>query len=83
MKIYVVIFKDFIIIILYITKQALHLKKHKMKPTLVFKMDNKNVKKPVNLKNGVFLIYAPKKIMIEPMQFVTNDKKDTVTFLHK
>ena len=54
-----------------------------MKPTLVFKMDNKNVKKPVNLKNGVFLIYAPKKIMIEPMQFVTNDKKDTVPFLHK
>ena len=46
-------------------------------------MDKKNVKKPVNLKNGVLLIYAPKNIMIEPMQFVTNDKKDTVTFLPK
>ena len=32
-----------------------------MKPTLLFKTDNKNVKKPTDLKNGTFLIHAPKK----------------------
>ena len=50
-----------------------------MKPTLIFKTDNKNVKKPTNLKNGVFLIYAPKKFPYEPMQFVKNDTEVTVT----
>ena len=50
-----------------------------MKPTLIFKVDNKNVKKPTNLKNGVFLIYTPKKVTIKPMQFVRNDTEVTVT----
>ena len=38
-----------------------------MKPTLIFKRDNKNVKKPLVQKNGVFLIYAPRKIKIRPI----------------
>ena len=33
-----------------------------MKPTLTFARNTKNVKKPTYLKNGVFLIYAPRKI---------------------
>ena len=77
MKICVVIFKHFIIIIFNNTKQTLHLEK--TKPTLIFKTDNKNVKKPTNLRNGVFLTYAPKKNTIEPMQFVRNDMEVTVT----
>ena len=50
-----------------------------MKPTLIFKTDNKNVKKPTDVKNGVFLIYAPKKFTIKPMQFIRNDTEVTVT----
>ena len=49
-----------------------------MKPTLTFTRDTKQLKKPVYLKNGVFLIYAPKKIEISPMQFKRNDTKITV-----
>ena len=37
-----------------------------MKPTLIFKRDNKNVAKPLDLKNGVFLIYAPRKRKFPP-----------------
>ena len=37
-----------------------------MKPELIFKRDSKNVKRPLYLKNGVFLIYAPRKITAEP-----------------
>ena len=37
-----------------------------MKPELIFKRDSKNVKRPLYLKNGVFLIYAPRKIIAEP-----------------
>ena len=33
----------------------------------------------MHLKNGVFLIYAPRKIEISPMQFIRNDTKVTVT----
>ena len=50
-----------------------------MKPTLTFTRDAKNVKKPIYLKNCIFLIYAPKKIKISPMQFERNDTEITVT----
>ena len=50
-----------------------------MKPTLIFKTDNKNVKKPTNLKSRVFLIYPPKKKSIRPTQFIKNDTEVTVT----
>ena len=43
-----------------------------MKSELIFKRDTKNVKRPLYLKNGVFLIYAPRKNTIEPMQFKQN-----------
>ena len=36
---------------------------------IVFKRDSKNVKKPLHLKNVVFLFYAPRKIKISSMQF--------------
>ena len=57
---YIVVFKLFNIIIFNIAKSALHLEK--MKPTLTFTRDSKNTKKPLHMKNGVFLIYAPRKI---------------------
>ena len=44
MKIYVMIFQFFITIILEIAKQTLHLKN--MKLIVIFRKDNKNVKKP-------------------------------------
>ena len=50
-----------------------------MKPTLAFTRDSKNVKKSIHLKNGVFLIYAPKKIEISPTQFERNDTDVKVT----
>ena len=40
-----------------------------MKSMIVFKRDSKNVKKPLHLKNVVFLFYAPRKIKISSMQF--------------
>ena len=49
-----------------------------MKPELIFKRDSKNVKRPLYLKNVVFLIYAPGKITIEPMQFKQNDSNIVV-----
>ena len=49
-----------------------------MKPKLIFKRDTKNVKRPLYLKNGVFLIYAPRKNTIEPMQFKQNDSNIVV-----
>ena len=49
-----------------------------MKPTLTFRRDSKNAKKPLHMKNGVFLIYAPSKIEISPMQFSRNDTVVTV-----
>ena len=50
-----------------------------MKPTLTFTRDTKQVKKPTYLKNGLFLIFAPKKINIFPMQFERNDTEITVS----
>ena len=50
-----------------------------MKLTLTFTRDTRQVKKPTYLKNGVFLIYAPKKINIFPMQFERNNTEITVT----
>ena len=75
-KMYIVVFKLFNIIIFNIAKSALHLEK--MKPTLTFTRDSKNTKKPLHMKNGVFLIYAPRKIEISPMQFSRNDTVVTV-----
>ena len=49
-----------------------------MKPELILKRDTKNVKRPLYLKNEVFLIYAPRKITIEPMQFKQNDSNIVV-----
>ena len=37
-----------------------------MNPELIFKRDTENIKRPLYLKNGVFLIYAPRKITAEP-----------------
>ena len=50
-----------------------------MKPTIIFKRDSKNVKEPFYLKSGVFLIYAPRKLKINPMQFERFDVEITVT----
>ena len=49
-----------------------------MKPTLTCTRDSKNVKKPMHLKNGMFLIYAPRRTEISPMQFERNDIEVTV-----
>ena len=50
-----------------------------MKPTIIFKRDSKNVKKKTfHLKNGVFLIYALRKLKINPMQFELLDAETTV-----
>ena len=40
-----------------------------MKSAVTFKIDSKNVKKPMRLKNGMFLIYAPRQLKISPVQF--------------
>lgn len=40
-----------------------------MKSTIVFKRDIKNIKKPLHLKNCMFLFYAPGKIKISSIQF--------------
>ena len=40
-----------------------------MESTITFKRDNKNVKKSLHPKNGVFLIYASRQFKISPMQF--------------
>ena len=50
-----------------------------MKPKLIFKTSNKNGKELANVKNGMCLISASKKIIIEPMQFARNDTQVTVT----
>ena len=67
---------NFIIRIFVVAKQTLHLK---MKPKLIFKRENKNVKKPLKLKNGVFLIYALNKAIVGPMKFTENDSNIVVT----
>ena len=53
-----------------------------MESTITFKIESKNVKKPLHLKNGVFLIYAPRQLKISPMQFERYDTEVTV-ILHK
>ena len=40
--------------------------KKKMESTVEFKRDSKNVKRPLHLKNGVFLIYAPRNLTFCP-----------------
>ena len=49
-----------------------------MESTITFKIESKNVKKPLHLKNGVFLIYAPRQLKISPMQFERYDTEVTV-----
>ena len=46
---------------------------------LIFKRHTKNVKRPLYLKNGAFLNYAPRKSTIEPMQFKQNDANIVVS----
>ena len=50
-----------------------------MKPMPTFTRDTKNVKKPLYLKNGMFLIYAPRTIKTSLMQFEKNDTEIIVT----
>ena len=50
-----------------------------MKLTVIFRKDNKNVKKPTASKNGVSLIYPPRQLKISPMQFQRYDIEITVT----
>ena len=40
-----------------------------MKSTITFRRDRKNVKKMIHLKNGVFLIYAPRQLQTCPIQY--------------
>ena len=58
---------------------TVHISSKKMKPTLAFTSDTRQVKKTTYLKNGVFLVYAPKKINIFPTQFERNDTEIPVT----
>ena len=44
-----------------------------------FKRDNKNIKNPLHLKNGVFLICTPRKLTFPPIQFNRCDTEVTVT----
>ena len=50
-----------------------------MESTITFKRDNKNVKKSLHPKNGMFLIYASRQFKISPMQFERYHTKVTVT----
>ena len=45
----------------------------KMKEKIIFKGDSKNVKKPLHLKDCVFLLYMPRNIRISPMQYKRHD----------
>lgn len=47
-----------------------------MRAVIIFKRDTKNVKRPLQLKSNIFLIYAPRNIEISPMQFM-KDKTQT------
>ena len=49
-----------------------------MKPELILIRNAKYVKRPLHLKSGLFLIYAPRKITVEPMQFKQNDSNIVV-----
>lgn len=49
----------------------------------MFKRDNKNVKKLLELINRVFLIYKSNKVTVEPMQCTVNDKTIVVTLPNK
>ena len=40
-----------------------------MDAKIILKRDSADVKKPLHLKSNVFLLYAPRKIKIEPMDF--------------
>ena len=48
-----------------------------MKSVIIFKRDNKNVKKRVHLKNGVFLFYATRNLKIPSMLFQRQDTEIT------
>ena len=56
--------------------RTVNISSKKMKATLTFARDTKNIKKPTYLKNGGFLIYAPKKIKlhIKILQFERNNR---------
>ena len=50
-----------------------------MRPSITFKRDMKSIKKPLHLKNRVFVIYAPKKLTFSPMRFDRYNKEITVS----
>ena len=49
----------------------------KMRKKIIFKRDRKCIKRPFHLKVGVFMIYGPRYIKIEPMEFETVDTELT------
>ena len=49
-----------------------------MESTVTFRRDSKIVKKPLHLKNGVFLIYAPRQLKLSPTQFERYDAEVAV-----
>ena len=49
-----------------------------MKSAIIFKRDNKNVKKRLYLKNRVFLFYATRNLKIPSMLFERQDTEITV-----
>lgn len=46
---------------------------------LIFSRDNKSIKKPLFLKDGGFLIYAPRKLKFPRAEFTKYDTEVTVT----
>ena len=51
-----------------------------MKSTIIFKRDNKNVKKPLHLKKwSVFIFYAARNLKIPSMQFERCNTEITLT----
>ena len=57
-----------------------------IKSKIIFKRDNKNVKKPRHLKNPfffLFLLYASKKIKIGPVQYEREDTDVVVSLAKK
>ena len=54
-----------------------------MKSKVIFKMDNKNVKKPKHLKNLFFLLNAQKNMKICPMQYGREDREVVVSLPEK
>ena len=50
-----------------------------MGSAIKFKRDRKDIKKPLHVKNGALLIYAPRKLTLSPAQFNRYDTVVAVT----